>query len=633
MPKPVTKPLELGGPDVKVIDQTANMAELLAARAWPSITRWERVDGIPRSHEIDRALRAEVRDPLWMLSRQWQLGEFEGDDAGSPVFAKLHLAKTRLTTYRAARDPEQPLEDGVPLEARVERRAIPFSCDGQPIALDVRLLLGRHWSKLLVKHGLGAYVDGFRRAFRVTPPPAPSDTSSLVLAHREAWQTRAAFGDRALDGRLWYEWLVAHPAPRDFSLLPAPLAVGSADTDKLSDLCDAFIAWFARLIEQPSAGDAWEPDRFEYRFGCSAPTPSGRKELAAEGYRGGHLDWYAFDQGAPSRSAPVRSDASTTETSTFLPVPVEFNGMANTRYWAFEDRRVSFAGIRPDTTDLAKLLLLEFGLVYANDWCVVPVPVDAGSIVEVLGLAVTNVFGERTWIEPAAQAAGAGWQRFRLFGLSAAPGSNAAADQSLLMLPTVPKIQEGPPLERVALVRDEMANMVWGIEATVPLPPGLGRSGSGAAAENAEYFRRRRSGAPSTPPLENDAKVRYELMTSVPENWIPFVPVHVPGDTREIQLQRASLPRVIDNDTGPILRIKPLTSLLREGLDADTSAPYFVHEEEVPRAGAVVEQRYQRTRWSDGRVFVWLGAEKSVGRGEDSSGLEFDRLADVKPRT
>jgi hypothetical protein len=89
------------------------------------------------------------------------------------------------------------------------------------------------------------------------------------------------------------------------------------------------------------------------------------------------------------------------------------------------------------------------------------------------------------------------------------------------------------------------------------------------------------------------------------------------------------MPRVIEGDTGPILRIKPLTSLLREGLDADPPAPYFIHEEEVPRAGTIVEQHYQRTRWTDGRVFVWLGAEKRIGRGEGSSGLEFDRLTDA----
>ena len=70
----------------------------LLARMAPAITQWDRVDGIPRTHDMARALRAEVSDPLWMLARQWQMGELIGDDAGSPVFAKLHLATTRLTT-------------------------------------------------------------------------------------------------------------------------------------------------------------------------------------------------------------------------------------------------------------------------------------------------------------------------------------------------------------------------------------------------------------------------------------------------------------------------------------------------------------------------------------------------------
>ena len=43
-----------------------------------------------------------------------------------------------------------------------------------------------------------------------------------------------------------------------------------------------------------------------------------------------------------------------------------------------------------------------------------------------------------------------------------------------------------------------------------------------------------------------EAKVRYEVMNTLPENWIPFIPVHVPADNREIQLQRASLPRRIE---------------------------------------------------------------------------------------
>jgi hypothetical protein len=77
--------------------------------------------------------------------------------------------------------------------------------------------------------------------------------------------------------------------------------------------------------------------------------------------------------------------------------------------------------------------------------------------------------------------------------------------------------------------------------------------------------------------------------------------------------------------------VRPRTALLRTGLDDATQAAYFVHEEEVPRAGAQVSQNYQRTRWRGGRALVWLGARKQVGRGEGSSGLAFDRIVDVPP--
>lgn len=56
--------------------------------------------------------------------------------------------------------------------------------------------------------------------------------------------------------------------------------------------------------------------------------------------------------------------------------------------------------------------------------------------------------------------------------------------------------------------------------------------------------------------------------------------------------------------------------------------PYFVHEEEVLRAGTRVFQAYRRTRWTDGRVVVWLGVRRQTGRGEGSSGLRFDELVD-----
>jgi hypothetical protein len=116
-------------------------------------------------------------------------------------------------------------------------------------------------------------------------------------------------------------------------------------------------------------------------------------------------------------------------------------------------------------------------------------------------------------------------------------------------------------------------------------------------------------------------------MNTVPENWIPFIPVHVKDNNREIQLQRAAMLRVLDGEK-PKDPVQPLTMLLREGLDKTPSERYFLHEEEVPRAGVIAKQYYARTRWTDGRTYTWLRAQKQTGRGEGSSGLGFDRLVD-----
>jgi hypothetical protein len=47
-------------------------------------------------------LQAQVRDPLWFLTRQWQVAEFLGDDSGSPVQATVGLEQRNITTESKA---------------------------------------------------------------------------------------------------------------------------------------------------------------------------------------------------------------------------------------------------------------------------------------------------------------------------------------------------------------------------------------------------------------------------------------------------------------------------------------------------------------------------------------------------
>lgn len=129
------------------------------------------------------------------------------------------------------------------------------------------------------------------------------------------------------------------------------------------------------------------------------------------------------------------------------------------------------------------------------------------------------------------------------------------------------------------------------------------------------------------------APIFYDAMTSVPENWIPMIGVHVPGSTREIQLQRGALLRVLDGDpVKPPAKIEPATPSMRTGLDAATPQQYFIAEQEVPRAGTRMTRAFRRTRWRDGRTFVWLSMAKQTGRGEARSRLAFDQIENAPPR-
>jgi hypothetical protein len=612
---------------------TPDLANVLAAKSIAGVTLWNRLEGQPRAETFDRALRAEVRDALWMLTRQWQLGEFQGDDAGSAITAKARIETTRLRAYRPAGQSVEPFDDGTPLEVRAEQMPIPFVLANHEMALDIRMLMGRYWLKLVDRLAPGARPEYVAR-YPIHAPVSTGTEDALTTAHQEAQSAFAAAtsGAHVMDGKKFYD----HVEAGGEAAAGIEALVGQ-ETDTAA-LAHRFVSWFRKLIAEPTQS-AWCADRLEYQFECSAPEPTSptEKVLVAEEYSQGRLDWYSLDVDPAQQdlhgSLAGADDARGSRTFGMLPTQVTFPGMPDTRWWAFEDGRTNFGAITPDTTDLAKLLLIEFGLVYANDWHLVPFTVRAGSIARITGMVVTDVFGERIWIDAAGHGEADDWQRWAMYQPSTK--GTGAADPSLLLLPTAQNVQRGEALEEVLLARDEMANMVWGIEKTVTLPSGEPKPGAQASNETRAFyardFERRHGSPPEAPPPAPGAQIRYQVMNEVPENWIPLIPVHVPGDNREVQLQRAATLRFLDGDTveghpADPTPIRPRTSLLRVGLDGVTeSTPYLVHEEEVSRAGVRLTQAFCRTRWHDGRVWVWLGARKQTGRGESSSGLAFDR--------
>src|SRR5262245_54899629 len=141
----------------------------------PSITSWLRLEPRSRDAEMNTSLQARVYDPLWLLARQWQLGEFEGEDNGSPVIARWRGEGTPLTRYHSgAIAPNTqitaPKYDGgrLPLETLVEREAVRPIADqpAQPAKLRVAAEAGRHFLRLMDQQPLSPEtLTRYRSAF------------------------------------------------------------------------------------------------------------------------------------------------------------------------------------------------------------------------------------------------------------------------------------------------------------------------------------------------------------------------------------------------------------------------------------------------------------------------------------
>jgi hypothetical protein len=545
----------------------------------PFVRGWNRLEGRPRSADFARSLRAEVRDPLWFLTRQWQYGEFEGEDAGSPIDVRIAYRTSTLDRYQIG-EAALPYDAATPLEVRVEREAVPFD-------LMLHMQAARVFERLLTDRGSAGRLSDYVRIFRLdyengVAGEATADSRALFEAGKQFLFDAAQLLAAVRDG--------SHA-----SRLGAISGLSTAERAKLVDAGTALLDWYTRTYAQP-AGDpaAWRADKLDYGFGCTAD--SGDLRVAAADYRGGELDWYAFDV-APSPGASHA--APDPVTLSFLPAAIRFAGMPRPRHWEMEDFQTDFGALDVNANDLARLLFAEFALLFSNDWCLLPLEIAVGTFTRIEGLIVSDVFGDRTLVRAADRGADSDWQRWSMYRLN---GDNAAS-MGLLLAPALTARMEAPPIEDVHFLRDEMANLVWAVERRIaskagePFDPSLGYA---------------------APELPASAKggARYVLGRSVPPNWRPFIPAHLPGSTRSIRLQRARLP-----DQPP----QPLGTVL------DVPAPYFVAEEEVPRAGRKVTRAFQRARWIDGATFLWIGRAAPLGRGEGSSGLEFDAVDETPP--
>lgn len=629
--------------------------DLTAFKPDPSATVWSRLEPLPTADDVSLGLQAPVADPLWMLARQWQFNELQGEDAGSPVGAQLRVQGVPMArlVHPTGAVPDLALPPGAPpIEALVEQERV--------LAAHPKLnaQAGQHLMRMLRAAGQAAAIDALVGAYRAAiadPADAAADNAGFV------WH-------QLLDGRA----IDAQRLAADFG----PVAADDAQADAfvaalglaapVRAVLQQWHVWLDGLALDPrtpsGASPYWNPQRLEYAFGLRSDGVQPELRLDADEYLDGRLDWDDFVvSSAMLPGQPVVGAAAIDWQPGRQPMPAlaRYPGMPADRYWEFEDGQVNFGAIGAAKSDLARLAVLEYALVFGNDWYLLPVTLPVNALYKVAEFSVRDNFGIEVPIPPARNLDGSQWTMFEMSVKPDVLAPRPRLDDCLFLCPRL-QTQEGPALEHVLMMRDEMANIAWGIEKKVQGTSGepLDRRFESTRLSTTQTLRVPLGAQPAP-----GAPLHYTLQTPVAAHWIPFLPVKREGATPlnwSIQLQRgvvvqhyqvdaqrlgeprnaeyaaiiqrlrstpfvepkpeqAGLQGFMFHPRGEILRLTPADAA------SLTSTDFLrIEDEEVPRDGIELKRAFNYARDASGRALLWIGRSKTTGRGEGASGLRFD---------
>jgi hypothetical protein len=530
-----------------------------------------------------------------MLARQWQVGELRGEDAATPVLAKARVGSTRVSSLRL--EPGGDTSAAATTVAATDHLEALTEAESPwigPGRFRLSAETGLHLLRMLAAEGVGGYAPQLRAAW---PLALPAEDPEVGAATR---QVLTLLARRSIDGVAIHAALVAGG-----TLLP-PASMPPTDATKMANAATKWRSWVDATFGAPtSTKTAWMPERMEYGLSVSARVPTGEKLLRAAEYPGGRLDWDCFDA---ETTAPhgLASRALTERTVGAFPTPARYAGMPSRRFWTFEDATVHFGGLEASSADLARLIVAQYATVAGDDWFVIPVKLDVGSLSRVLSLEVRDSWGQSVTLSSVAARDGSA-RVWRFFELTGDETPTAGQGPWLFVPGAATHALEGAPIEELHMVRDEEANLAWGIEKSVESP-------DGKSIDRAAVWR----AATTTPERPSAGQWRYRLAPVTPSHWVPLLPERQ-TDGVSVRLRRGRVLQGVDAGGTSV-------TLGAKGRLLAPEQVLRLFEEEVPTGGLEVTRSWQLARSSKGRLLLWLGRRKRPGHTDAHSGLRYDAI-------
>ena len=304
---------------------------------------WNRLESRSRHKDFAQGLQAATADGYWMLGRQLQLKELKGEDAGTPIQVTLRAAEAHMGSIKLGGD--RWLGVTQPMEVLVEREYAKWD-----------------W-RLRVR--AGQQFERFMRAHT----PAVSETSITQLRTMDETTIKMPTSDAELqDMDLSTRRFVQFAAGR------------SIDGKKLLEVIDT--ATVTAILTDVNLRQSIK----DWRGTLVPRSPTRRRR------HGSPSGWitssrFAVGRRQRPRSTPVHTGTGRSTGNTFQvtnpntvvrPIPTlqltpahaTFAGQPMRRWWEFEDYAVNFGELDTATTDVAKMLLTEYALVFGDDWFV-----------------------------------------------------------------------------------------------------------------------------------------------------------------------------------------------------------------------------------------------------------------------
>jgi hypothetical protein len=324
-----------------------------------------RIEPIQRAGDLRPGLAARLLDPLWLLGRQWMLGEFDGEDAGTPVSVDYTLGHYPISRVRAGNVDIKIDNLGTPLERAIE--SLPSG--RKHWTLQRRVETGALLAQLLCDAGYNDAAQSLLDAFSLGKDTDPDDKDDSPAA-RLAALTRG----RVADGEAVREALLG-------GALPGALRAPAIEAE--------IAAWNALVTDmiEPPAVEAWQPERLEYAAeidcdGLSSP-------LRVSEHHGDGLRWASVDMTKAPTAPPPK-----TVTLQRTPTALRFRGMPQARYWECEDATIDLGAVDAPAAELGRTAMLQMAMVYGNDVFLAPANVPLGTLAGVTAFSVSDTFGD-----------------------------------------------------------------------------------------------------------------------------------------------------------------------------------------------------------------------------------------------